>query len=169
MMIERIFKETKSENYLIESPTIGANICKQGRPGQVSPLCRIFVFVFWSTVVFVLRLQCYLRLCKTSNSLSCKYKISQKHPFAFYVGGRKGQFIYHLFALLVSPPFYHQGIKSNSQYNTQTDEMGKKIMNVEQQTHFSMATHASMHNIPIEVLKNVNFILSLDDEEEHWA
>ena len=47
--------------------------------------------------------------------------------------------------------------------------MGKKIMNVEQQTHFSMATHASMHNIPIEVLKNVNFILSLDDEEEHWA
>ena len=100
--------------------TMGANICKQGRPGQVSlPLSYFCICILSASYLYC--------VCTVYLGVGCDYakyqilylvnaKSHRSIHLLFMIGGRKGQFICHLFALLVHL-FHDQGINSDSQYD----------------------------------------------------
>ena len=114
--------------------TMGANICKQGRPGQVSlPLSDFCICIF-------------VHVCSVYSGAGCDYAKYQilylvnSKSIYFLCRGEEGVSVYLSSFCFICLPFYDWGIKQNSQYDAEMTP-AKNCINVQIQIQNSNNTN----------------------------
>ena len=122
MMIRMIVRQTKSENYLIDSGQWVQTYVNRDARVRCHHHCRIFVFVFLSAAYLYCVCSVYLGVGCDYAKYQILYLVNAKSHrsihLLFMLGGEKGV-VYLSSFCFISSPFYDRGINSNSQYDVE--------------------------------------------------